>query len=94
MYIIDKIFIFVVYSKYKHMITSKQFTGNIRGRDSKYKFDSLEPGTCMVVHPEGNIKKFRHNVSAALYQWKTYNGYKWTTAVRIENDKISVYRIK
>ena len=76
------------------MITSKQFKGNIRGRDSKYPFVDLKPGTCITMNPEGNIKKFRHNVSAALYQWKSYNGYEWATAVRIENDKIVVYRIK
>ena len=75
------------------MIKSKQFNGNIRGRDSKYKFSTLKKGSCLTVEPEGNIKKFRHNVSAALYQWKTYNGYEWATAVRIEDDKISVYRI-
>ena len=76
-----------------NMITTKEFTGNLRGRDSKYAFDTLKKGSCLILEAEGNIKKFRHNVSAALYQWKSYNGYDWATAVRIENDKISVYRI-
>ena len=76
------------------MLTIKEFKGNLRGRDSIYAFDTLKKGSCLIIDVKGNIKKFRHNVSAALYQWKSYNGYEWVTAVRIENDKISVYRIQ
>ena len=75
-------------------MAKKEFKGSIRGRDKKYQFEGLKIGSCLIILPEGNIKKFRHNVSAALYQWKSYNGYEWVTAVRIENDKISVYRIQ
>jgi hypothetical protein len=75
------------------MIVQKQFKGKVRGRDNKYPFYELKVGSCLIIDPTPNIIKFRKMVSSALYHWKEYNGYKWETAVRIENDKISVYRI-
>jgi hypothetical protein len=75
------------------MLQKKQFKGSVRGRDKIYPFNSLGIGDCLTINPSGNIQQFRHKVSAAFYQWKKYNGYNWSTAVRIENDKISVYRM-
>lgn len=72
----------------------RQFKGSIRGRDKKYDFTILNEKNYMEILPIGNIKKFRHQVSAAIYEWKKYNGYDWITPVRIENDKIIIYRVK
>jgi hypothetical protein len=71
-----------------------EFTGSIRGRDKKYDFSNLKIGDNMEILPEGNIINFRHKISAAIYQWKKYNGYNWITPVRVINDKIVVFRIK
>ena len=79
------------------MIVQKEFKGNSRGRDCKYDFSKLKAGSCLIIEPtysqSANMNKFRTNISASLYQWKKYNKKDWNTAVRIEDEKVSVYRI-
>ena len=79
------------------MLVKKEFKGNTRGRDNKYPFSELEVGSCLIIEipysKSTDVTKFRTLVSSALYHWKRYNGHEWRTAVRLENDKISVYRI-
>ena len=78
------------------MIEQKKFTGNSRGRDPKYAFNMLEKGAgyCLVIPLEGlDPHALRQKVSTALYQWKKYNSISWKTAVRLEGNNVSVYRI-
>ena len=79
------------------MIVQKEFKGSSRGRDNKYDFSKLKAGSCLIIDPNysqsSDINKFRTNISASLYQWKRYNKKDWKTAVRVEDEKVSVYRI-
>ncbi len=75
------------------MKTKREFKGNTRGRDPKYPFKDLKAGECLIITPEGNHKDARRKVGTALYHYKRNNGLDWTTAVRLEEDKIYVYRI-
>jgi len=79
------------------MLVNKEFKGNTRGRDNKYPFSDLTIGSCLIIEvpysKSSNITKFRTMVSSALYHWKKYNNHQWKTAVRIEDDKVNVYRI-
>lgn len=76
------------------MIIDRKFEGTAKiGAESKYDFKSLKAGQCLVINPIENIRKEKHRITCAISQYKKYHDLNWTTAVRMEDDKILVYRI-
>lgn len=74
------------------MLVKKSFTET--GKETKYGFESLEVGYCLVLDPkEKDLDTFRGVISSYLYQWKKKKGNNWKTAVRTEDGKVCVYRI-
>lgn len=74
--------------------TNKPLT-QFRGRPNIYPFGELKPGFHLIIdHLPDGIEKHRHRIKSALYQYKKWNALLWQTAIRVEDNKIVVYRIK
>lgn len=62
------------------------------GRKTKYRFNDLNPGDCMVIKNQSVLDCKR--ISSALYGHRKRNGLMWwDTTVRQEGNEVHVYRI-
>lgn len=77
-------------------IIKKKFTSektNLAGRPSKYGFNKLQPGDCMIIDIEDDYRKQINRVRSSLHTYVSYNNLDWETVVRKEGNNICVYRI-
>jgi hypothetical protein len=64
-----------------------------RGRPQFYQFNKLQPLKKLIIPGETDLKKQKNKVVNALNNYKKSNGFEWSSAVIIENNNISVYRL-
>jgi hypothetical protein len=73
-------------------IIKESVTAAKSGRPLKYPFENMQPGDCLKIK-DISVSTY-NNISSAAHHFRRKKKPDWKFSVRLNNNQISLYRVK